>query len=148
MPAPLVIRARVPDDDAFIRELSRAAFAEYSPSAGRDAAQRGRADRTLVATRNRRALGFVVVEGPDHGRAYVAAIAVLEDERGRGVGRQLLHAAEALARRHGAREIALTTAEANLGALELFLREGFERVARRRNFYPRGQDAIELAKTI
>ena len=145
---PVVVRPGVAEDAGFIRELSRTAFTEYSRTAGRDAARSGLRDRTLVATRVGRAIGFVVLQEPDRGRAYIAAIAVVEEARGRGVGRELLHAAERLARGLGARELALTTAESNLAALELFQRSGFARVARHRGFYPRGQDAVELKKAV
>jgi ribosomal protein S18 acetylase RimI-like enzyme len=60
----------------------------------------------------------------------------------------LLAAGIELARGAGARDVRLMTAQANVEALELFLKSGFrisERVAR---FYPRGQDACALVRRL
>jgi ribosomal protein S18 acetylase RimI-like enzyme len=73
---------------------------------------------------------------------------VVESQRGRGVGRALLDAAERAAADAGARALELVTAEANLAALELFLKSDYRIVRTLPSFYPRGQTAHVLRKTL
>jgi ribosomal protein S18 acetylase RimI-like enzyme len=142
------IRPSASSDGAFIVSLAREAFGEYSSRVERtilDSAMRG---STIVATDGDRRIGFAIVEFGGERSAHLAAISVLETERGRGVGRRILRAAEGLARARGARTLALFTAESNVAALELFLRNGFERVANDSIRYPRGQRAVRLRKAL
>ena len=61
---------------------------------------------------------------------YVNELAVARQQRGRGIGRRLMAAAEEWARRHGASSIALDAMLANTGALRLYEEHlGFTRVA-------------------
>lgn len=140
-------------DAAFVRELGARAFSEYSPRAGTgmpNAADRGSA--VIVAELGEVAVGFAVVTfenaGPRRGVASLDAIAVVEAERGRGVGRALLRGAERVARTRGAAELRLVTAQANVAALDLFLRAGFDTERRLARYYPRGQDAISMRKRL
>jgi|GEM_PF-1045453 len=55
----------------------------------------------------------------------VGALTVDREHRGRGLGRQLLHAAAALGRREGFRRISLSVNAKNENALGLYLSEGF-----------------------
>ena len=134
-------------DGAFLRSLGQRAFGEYDPAAGEHAVRLGerRGASTLVAHVDERPVGFAIVElfGT---RSSLDAIAVEEASRGAGVGRRLLLAAEAEARRRGATELGLVTAEANLGALDLFLKAGFRIEERLPGYYRRGQNAVRLRK--
>jgi ribosomal protein S18 acetylase RimI-like enzyme len=136
-----------PSDEPFISELGRSAFAEYSFRAGPGSVAMARRGRTLVACERDAPVGFAVVELPGSA-AHLSAITVDESARGRGVARSLLLAAESAARSAGARALALVTAESNVAALELFLRNGFERVGRVARYYQRGQDAVRLEKIL
>lgn len=78
----------------------------------------------------------------------VLAIAVEAAARARGIGGRLMAVAETYAGARGARRLSLQTADANLAALDLFLRRGFRIVRRIRGFYARGQDACLLAKDL
>jgi ribosomal protein S18 acetylase RimI-like enzyme len=60
----------------------------------------------------------------------------------------LLAGAESAARRRRALELRLVTAEANVAALDLFLRSGFEIVERLERYYPRGQNAVVMRKEL
>jgi ribosomal protein S18 acetylase RimI-like enzyme len=139
---PPTIRPSRANDAAFIAALARSVFAEYAkhPVVGRGA--------TLVAASRERALGFVTVDTSRRGWATLVAIAVEPDAQGQGVGRRLLLAAEAHARARGARVLDLCTADANLAALELFLKSGFHITRRLRRYYPRGQNACLLEKDL
>jgi len=145
----LEIRHARPGDASFIQDLSREVFSEYTPRAGsRTLAMTGeRGSRTLVAMVGTRRVGFAVISLKGGG-AYLDAIAVSESMRGRGVGKRLLRAVEVEAERAGARSLALMTADSNLAALDLFLREGFRVKKRLERFYPRGQSAVRLEKPV
>jgi len=144
------IRRFAPEDERFVVALSREAFAPFSHRA-EDTTQRMLREAgttTLVATRGAKPIGFVVVEEHGRGIASIQAIAVAPSERARGVGQRLLSAAMHRAREVGARNLRLCTAQANVEALALFLKAGFRIVRRMPRFYPRGQDACELTRSI
>jgi ribosomal protein S18 acetylase RimI-like enzyme len=136
------------DGPALVR-LGAQAFAEYDPEAARTMKQlmARTSARTFVAESRGAPVGFVVVE-PARSRTFsVSAIAVGSAHRGRGVGEQLMRAAEHHALQAGARRLTLTTAQANVAALSLFFRLGF-RIQKRVVRYFGGQPSCELAKTI
>lgn len=145
----LSVRRFRPGDEPFLTRLSRTAFAEYSNAPGVEAVHMAASNPTLIALEGATPVGFVTLEAPrDSGIAYVIALAVAENRRGRGVGYGLLCAAERLARMADARTIELHTADFNLTALELFLRNGYQ-ITRRLPRYYRGRfDACELAKRL
>lgn len=148
MPAARVaIRFAEPADDGFIRDLGRDVFTEYSLRAERETARMASEAPTLVAIQDGERIGFAIVEilGPN---AHLAAIAVIETARGRGVGAALLRAAERLARSRGSRELSLTTADSNLAALDLFLKRGFRRRVQHGGHYARGQRTLRLIKRL
>jgi len=92
---------------------------------------RAREHRLLVAEREGRAVGFVLLlinfphEVTGMPEAYVAYMAVLPDERRRGVARALLAAAEAEAKRCGMAQMGLIVTESNEPARELYDRMGY-----------------------
>ena len=141
-----ILRKRSSDAE-FLRTLAQRAFGEYDLRAGEHTVRLGerRGSLTLVACAEDRPVGFAIVE--HHGGASsLDAIAVDEASRGAGVGRRLLGAVEAEARRSGAMELGLVTAEANVSALDLFLKAGFRIERRLPRYYRRGQDAVRLRK--
>jgi ribosomal protein S18 acetylase RimI-like enzyme len=94
-------------------------------------------------------VGFVTLDLPDaHSTASILAIAVAESQRGRGIGYGLLCSAERLARLHHAKIATAHTADFNLQALELFLRNGYRIVRRIPRFYENRFTACELHKTL
>ncbi len=108
---PLLIRAARPDEAEAIVALIQRAFGEYrgklrpesgalleTPETVKAAMKTG---TILLAVRAGRVLGCVSVRRKDN-CAYAGRLAVEPMERGIGIGRALLAAAEALARRMGA----------------------------------------------
>ena len=100
----------------------------------------------LVACSEEEPLGFAIVAFRSPA-VSLDAIAVSEERRGSGIGKRLLRAAEGEAKRRGAGQMTLVTAEANLGALDLFLKAGFRIEKRLPRYYRRGQDAVRLRKS-
>ena len=102
---------------------------------------------SLVAEREGAPVGFVVVRIERDKLAELVAIAVVENERGHGVGRALLKAAEIRARAGGGTGVVLHTAEANLAAFELFVKNGFRVRRRIRRYYVGVFGACEMVKS-
>lgn len=141
------IRALRADDRGFVLSLSQAAFSEFSPEPARSTLWLAEHYVTLVAEREGAPLGFVVVRVERDKWAELVAIAVVERERGRGVGRALLKAAEIRARAGGATGVVLHTAEANLAAFELFVKNGFRVRRHLKRYYVGVFDACEMIKS-
>jgi ribosomal protein S18 acetylase RimI-like enzyme len=142
------LRAFATTDLEFVRELSKDAFAEFSREPVLTTLAMVRRHRSFIAERDGVAIGFAVVSLVSAASAELVAIAVVERERGRGVGRALLTLAENAARRAGARFLSLHTAEANLAALELFHKQGFELERRLLRYYLGVFDACEMRKEL
>jgi [ribosomal protein S18]-alanine N-acetyltransferase len=143
------LRPKLVADEPFIARLSAQAFSDFDHRAGPRTLSLTQRDgvATRVAEREGQPLGFVTVEFERDG-AWVQAIAVAANERGRGVGARLLAEAVRLARAKGARQLRLTTADANVEALELFLKCGFVIERRAPRYYSRGQDACILRRAL
>jgi GNAT superfamily N-acetyltransferase len=62
---------------------------------------------------------------------YITALVVATAARGRGVGRRMLHTAEAWARERGCGRLVVTSAERRADAHAFYERSGFERTGRR-----------------
>ena len=110
----------------------------------------GGAPNVLVAraTAGGPAVGFVATRA-GRGVLEIHDLAVAAEQRGRGIGRALLRAAVASARRRGFRAVLLHVSTGNGAALELYTSEGFRAARRLRRFYssPRfadGGDAWEM----
>lgn len=145
--AMLEVRALRSSDTEFVRQLSVEAFTEFSRHAGARTLWMAEHFTALVAERAQRQVGFAVVRlqrKPE--LSELAAIAVSEAERGRGVGQVLLRAVEARARAHPSTGVLLHTADANVAALELFLKRGYRIQRRLERHYVDMFDAVELVK--
>ncbi len=83
--------------------------------------------------------------GAHGGQADVQTLAVAPAAQGRGLGRRLLDALVAEARRRGATEVLLEVRAENAPAQALYAGAGFERIAVRRGYYrPGNTDAHVL----
>lgn len=106
----------------------------------------------IVAVVTQHPVGFAMLTIHEQGQrrriASLDAIAVVAAQRGKGVGKALLSGAEREARKRHAAELRLVTAEANVAALDLFLRGGFEIAERLARYYPRGQNAVAMRKKL
>jgi ribosomal protein S18 acetylase RimI-like enzyme len=141
-------------DAPFVAELARSAFGEYSPRAGAPSVRAATlpGTTTLVAVVANVPVGFATLSfhrtRDGSVRASLDAIAVEAAERGKGLGKLLLAGVELRAREHGAVEITLVTAEANLAALDRFLSAGYAMQGRLERYYPRGQNAVRMRKEL
>jgi len=80
--------------------------------------------------------------------AQLVSIAVLPRFRGMGVGRALLAEAEARVRRRGAHTMVLQVAVTNVGALNLYLHQGYVLQGMIGDYYGRGKDAYFMEKAL
>jgi ribosomal-protein-alanine N-acetyltransferase len=97
-----------------------------------------------VAEADGEVVGYSVVWAAAE-EAELANVAVTPEVRGTGVGRQLLDAAMAAARRHGGEVMFLEVRESNAAARRLYATSGFTQVGRRRRYYRRPvEDALVL----
>ncbi|MFJ9380999.1 GNAT family N-acetyltransferase [Streptomyces sp. NPDC101455] len=131
------IRTALPDDDEELGALDRATWSHlhavmprpqppYAPFF--DA--RHAPDDHLVAELDRRIVGYIRLAFPTelacnaHVR-QIQGLAVADEARGHGVGRALIRAAVAEARRRGARRLTLRVLGHNTPARKLYEAEGF-----------------------
>jgi len=146
--ASLLIQKRQSADDPRICRLAEQAFAEYDAQAAATVQRLVLRGTTWVAWRGSALVGFATVH-PMHPRCVdLCAIAVDEEARGLGIGRALLAHVELAAVRAGLEEIKLHTAQANVSALDLFLKSGFRVVRRMPRFYRGMYDACALSKQV
>jgi ribosomal protein S18 acetylase RimI-like enzyme len=148
------LRAYRDSDGAFVEALARQAFGEYSSRAGAPSVRAATLPGVIaiVAVATRSPVGFAMLtiheQGTSRRIASLDAIAVVASQRGKGIGKALLSGAEREARKRRAVELRLVTAEANVAALDLFLRSGFEIAERLERYYPRGQNAVAMRKKL
>ena len=67
----------------------------------------------------------------DHGSLYISGVAMIPEQRGKGIGSMLLSAAEKRARSLGLPRLSLICFDANESAMRLYQRLGFRAVDRR-----------------
>jgi ribosomal protein S18 acetylase RimI-like enzyme len=72
---------------------------------------------------------FVALEKFSVGSWFINALAVFSAGQGRGLGTELLHAAEGLARSNGYGEMSIQAYDQNTGAVRLYKRLGYELAA-------------------
>lgn len=80
--------------------------------------------------------------------ARLSSIAVAPDEAGKGLGRMLLEAAEAMAARRGAQIMRLEVREDNQGAIALYERQRYRRFGRYEDYYEDGAAALRFEKIL
>lgn len=89
------------------------------------------------------------------GECHILNICVHPDHQGNGIGRRMLRRLLALARRGEADTAFLEVRASNVGAIELYLSEGFDEIGRRRGYYPSRnpqdrarEDAVMMARAL
>jgi ribosomal protein S18 acetylase RimI-like enzyme len=144
------VRGMGASDIEFIEPLAERAFGEYSwrPGASTLALAHGPRAIAFIACSGSSRAGFAVLEIHSARDAHLAAIAVLENYRGSGVGRQLLAHVEREAAIRESACLRLVTSQANLAAIDLFLKAGFRIEQRLGRYYSRGQDALLMQKRL
>src|SRR5215469_8501401 len=152
-PAPATIDLLEPSDLVAVAQCI-AIDAVAFPYASANFGLRSRLSRVLVAREppRGRVVGFLAASA-HHGDLYVKGLAVEPDGRRRGIGRSLVRAALAEARRMGAGAVVLNVSVENHAAVALYESEGFAIRHRLRGFYARaaakgkGGDAFEMARS-
>jgi ribosomal-protein-alanine N-acetyltransferase len=96
-----------------------------------------------IAIDENEAAGFVLARDLG-GECEILTLGVVPERRRRGIGRALLQAALAEARRRGNTSAVLEVAEENQAAQALYRRVGFVHVGNRPNYYRRGGEALVL----
>jgi len=106
---------------------------------------------TLIALIDRQPVGFAMIGDPFNRYdvqhvVELLAIGVDPIKQGKGVGMFLLRELERKATDLGVKRIFLHTAMDNVHARRFFTRSGYRAVEIKRDFYPKGQDAIVMFK--
>lgn len=101
----------------------------------------------LVADHQDRVAGYAALLFRTASRkARLYSIAVAPSER--GVGRELLAAAEQAARRHGAQSIQLEVREDNDRAISFYQKSGYQRFGSKLDYYADGAAALRFSKAL
>lgn len=103
----------------------------------------------VVAASRRRVVGYGLVlfrRGSRSARIY--GLAVAPQSRGGGVGRRLLDACERAAAARRCTRVSLEVATGNRGAVSLYRRSGYRRVAHLGPYYEDGSSADRYAKPL
>lgn len=80
--------------------------------------------------------------------ARIYSLGVAPALRGKGVGRLLMGAAEKGALRRGCTRMRLEVRASNASAISLYERAGFCVIAKKKKYYPDGEDALHMEKRI
>ena len=140
-------------DLPFITELSEQVFSPYGPYDEIVARWASFPQITTVVTEERSlSRGFAMLnpmlEGQSFPKAELMAIAVVPEYQRRGIGKMLLRHMEELARSLGIGEIVIHTATMNRAAQGFFVKNGYIRRGLVDCYYPMGQEAMEMSKTL
>jgi len=106
---------------------------------------------TWIAEENGQMTGFAIVEWyqkPGEVIAYIQTIEVAAEQRGCGVGHELLLRMEGSARQADARMIWLHVETENTAAIRLYETQGYRCEGRKENYYPRGRAALIYMKRL
>lgn len=145
-----IILCATPDDIDDLVSIEERCFQSdrISRRSFRHLITRGHA-RTLLARREGQLLGYVIVlfsRGTTMARVY--SIAVAPEARGKGMGRQLMEAAEAAAKANACSEIRLEVRQDNDAAIRLYRLLGYKPFGLLSNYYEDHQDALRFHKSI
>ena len=148
-----IVASRASDID-FIKRLSGSAFRKYGCYQGVIAQWfQSEMTETVIGQVNGRPVGFAMVgvipdKTSDQNVCELLAIAVEPAKQKRGIGEMLLKAAEKKASEQLVGRIFLHTAKDNFAAVDLFTRTGYVSSGLKKHFYPEGQDAFIMSKSI
>ena len=103
----------------------------------------------LVARSANRLVGYVVISLTPRSRsARIYSLAVAPTQGRRGVGRELLHAAERYARAHGRAVMRLEARYDNAPALAFYEKLGYRPFGRYPGYYADGAEALRFEKAL
>ena len=147
------VREAGPDDLDGVATLEARVFAEgteaaWSPrSVEEEFAALGDTRRIVVAVDDSAVVGHAVLMAAG-GSGDLTRVAVDRSRRRLGIASRLVDALVAEARAIGLDAVLLEVADGNTGAIALYERHGFERIARRAAYYPDGSDALVMRKAL
>ena len=136
------IRRMGPADVDQVTEIERATFAiPWSRESFQREMEKNVAARYLVAEKEKQIIGYagawVILD-----ECHITNIAVLESERGKGIGRRLVEALMQYVSNLGAAYATLEVRVSNTRAIRLYESLGFIRMGRRKRYYEdNGEDA-------
>jgi ribosomal-protein-alanine N-acetyltransferase len=139
---------------AFINQLSEKVFHIYGPYENIVYSWlESETTVTIIALMDRKPVGFAMIGQLIHepelpAASELLAIAVEPEKQRLGIGEILLKKLEAEAADRHVKTLLLHTAEENLPAKKLFIRNGYQAIGVKRRFYPAGQDALLMCKEI
>jgi ribosomal-protein-alanine N-acetyltransferase len=93
---------------------------------------------SLLARYGGKAVGFIIgrISVEEEGLAgHILTLDVLPAQRGRGIGRRLLHELESIFAQKNISESYLEAREDNVAALRLYERMGYEKIGKLKNYY-------------
>ena len=145
-----MIRPATPDDAAAIATIEREAFGDQAWSTVLVDLELTAPGRTVVAAEQDEALVGYASAAVIADVADLTRIAVRPLARRAGLARELLGALLQQAAERGAERMMLEVADTNEPALGFYVASGFTEVARRRDYYGSGVDAVvmELAPLV
>jgi len=148
--ADLVIRPAVGTDLDAIYALECASFATDRLSRrGLRRFIKARHRPLLAARSSGRLVGYILISLPARSvSARVYSLAVEAAHGGRGVGRELLHAAERYARAHGRTRLRLEARYDNDAAIALYEKLGYRNFGRYPGYYADGAEALRFEKAL
>ncbi len=132
-----------------ITEIAKASFSDPWSKDSFAAALQNPVRVFLAAFISEKAIGYIVGIAADE-YAEIDSIGVSPDLRGNGTGSFLLKVFEERARQKGiSSKVSLEVRESNISAMGFYLKNGFEKIGERKNFYenPR-ENAVVMAKTL
>ncbi|OFV81428.1 MAG: hypothetical protein A3D93_01805 [Acidobacteria bacterium RIFCSPHIGHO2_12_FULL_67_30] len=104
--------------------------------------------RAWVAEEEETLVAFIIVRQTGGARGHIITLDVREDRRRRGIGTELLRAAEAWLAAQGVKRVRLETATDNAAALAFWQRAGYATVAHLPRYYLAQQDAYRMEKDL
>jgi ribosomal protein S18 acetylase RimI-like enzyme len=149
----LSFRKATPHDLPFIAELSGQVFSAYGPYD--EVIARWASSPhiiSVVVEEKGQSRGFAMINpihrAQNEAKGELLAIAVSPQYQRREIGKRLLGHMEDLARKSGIEEMVIHTATINKAAHRFFAKNGFIKRGLVDCYYPMGQKALEMSKTL
>ncbi len=140
------IRPAIKDDCSFIGKLSNEVFSIFGDYGDIIPQWFSNPDvMTVIYVNNGHPLGFAMLSAPS---GEILAVAVIPQYQRSGIGSALLNHIECLAGQRGLSRVLLHTANENHAAQLFFQKAGFEVIGTQENYYPKGQTALKMSKSI
>ena len=146
----VAIRAATPADAATLQAIETACFTQdrISPRAMARNLRSETADVLLATLGSQPASYALLLYRATSTLARLYSIATLPSARGKGVGRRLMDALEAAARKRGCDRLRLEVREKNRPAIALYEALGYQRIGRYENYYEDGAPALRFEKKL